>query len=198
VLKAASLPWLVSLVAFDILDHTRIRVSRFHRRDVDDTTYCGAQCHAHLARRLVRVQQGREEIHRGGFEPSHHQGDTGVAWRAHGPDAIPAEQNRLWFNFSKLSRQSPQSSKLTKCAFYSRHRATRVGYDRAATRHSRSAPSADPCLVLAPDFKPLGFRMRTTRDHRGRPGPYRLGRPARYSSLVIRSRAGPADPEQSP
>ena len=75
----------------------------------------------------------KEEVHRGGVEPGHHQGDTGVACRAHGAD----DPSRLVADIAQPAR------------------------GLAALPPDIADPPflSDPCLVLAPDFKPLGLRM---------------------------------------
>jgi hypothetical protein len=81
----------------------------------------------------------KEEVHRGGIEPGHHQGDTGVACRAHGPD----DPSRLVADIAQPARSM------------------------AALPPDIASPPllSDPRLVLAPDFKPLGFWM-SPRDFR--------------------------------
>ena len=75
----------------------------------------------------------KEEVHRGGIEPGHHQGDTGVAFRAYGPN----DPSRLVADIAQPAR------------------------GMAALPPDIAGPPllSDPRLVLAPDFKPLGFRM---------------------------------------
>jgi hypothetical protein len=81
----------------------------------------------------------KKEVHRGGIEPGHHQGDTGVACRAYGPD----DPSRLVTDIAQPAR------------------------GMAALPPDIAGPPllSDPRLVLAPDFKPLGFRM-SLRDFR--------------------------------
>src|SRR5499427_7757186 len=75
-----------------------------------------------------------KEVHRGGIEPGHHQGDAGVASRAYGPD----DPRRLVADIAQTAR------------------------GMAALPPDIAGPAllSDPRLVLAPDFKPLGFGMR--------------------------------------
>ena len=75
----------------------------------------------------------KEEVHRGGIEPGHHQGDAGVARRAYRPD----DPSGLVADIAQPAR------------------------GMAALPPDIAGPPllSDPCLVLAPDFKPLGFRM---------------------------------------
>src|SRR6516225_5824191 len=75
----------------------------------------------------------KEEVHRGGIELSHHQGDTGVACRAYGPD----DPSGLVTDIAQPARGI------------------------AALPPDIASPPllSDPRLVLASDFKPLDFRM---------------------------------------
>src|SRR4029077_16531579 len=75
----------------------------------------------------------QKQVHRGGVEPGHHQGDTGVACRAYRPD----DPSRLVADIAQAAR------------------------GMAALPPNIASPAflSDPRLVLAPDFKPLGFRM---------------------------------------
>ena len=76
---------------------------------------------------------GKEQVHRGGIEPAHHQGDPGVACRAYRPD----DPSRLVADIAQPAR------------------------GMAALPPDIAGPPflSDPRLVLAPDFKPLGLRM---------------------------------------
>ena len=78
-------------------------------------------------------QFGQEQVHRGGIEPGHHQGDTGVAGRAYRTD----DPSRLVADIAQPAR------------------------GMAALPPDIAGPPLlpDPRLVLAPDFKLLGFRM---------------------------------------
>lgn len=79
------------------------------------------------------AELSKKEVHRGGVEPGHHQGDTGVTCRAHGPD----DPSRLVADIAQPT------------------------WGIAALPPDIAGPPllSDTCLVLAPDFKPLGFRM---------------------------------------
>ena len=75
----------------------------------------------------------KEEVHRGGIEPRYHQGHPGVASRAYGAD----DPSRLVADVAQPARGLA-----------------------ALPPDIAGAPFlSDPRLVLAPDFKPLGFRM---------------------------------------
>src|SRR6516225_5465799 len=76
----------------------------------------------------------KENVHRGGIEPGHHQGYTGVACRAYGAD----DPCRLVANI-----------------------AAQPARGIAALPPDIAGPAllSNPRLALAPDFKPLGFRM---------------------------------------
>jgi hypothetical protein len=75
----------------------------------------------------------QKQVHRSGVEPDHHQGDTAVACRAYGPD----DPSRLVADITQPAR------------------------GMAALPPDIASPPflSDPRLVLAPDFKLLGFRM---------------------------------------
>ena len=75
----------------------------------------------------------QKQVHRRGVEPGHHQGDAGVACRAYRAD-----------NPSRLVADIAQAAR-----------------GMAALPPDISSPAflSDPRLVLAPDFKPLCFRM---------------------------------------
>ena len=77
----------------------------------------------------------KEEAHRGSIEPGHHQGDTGVARRAHGPD----DPGRLKTDIAQPAR----------------------GLAALPPDVAGAPLLPDPRLVLAPDFKPLGLGMRS-------------------------------------
>jgi hypothetical protein len=98
--------------------------------------------HQHNAMRTWRdglAEFGKEEVHRGGVEAGHHQGDTSVAGRAYRAD----DPSRLVADIAQPARGI------------------------AALPPDIAGPPLlpDPRLVLAPDFKPLGFRVRL-RDFR--------------------------------
>ena len=79
------------------------------------------------------TELSQEEVHCGSVEPGHHQGDTSVTGRAHGPD----DPSRLEADIAQPAR------------------------GMAALPPDIAGPPllSDPCLVLAPDFQPLGLRM---------------------------------------
>jgi hypothetical protein len=81
----------------------------------------------------------KKEVHRGGVESGHHQGNPGVACRAHRPD----DPGRLVADIAQPA------------------------WGMAALPPDIAGPPllSDPRLVLAPDFKPLGLRIRQ-RDFR--------------------------------
>jgi hypothetical protein len=81
----------------------------------------------------------KKEVHRGGVESGHHQGNPGVAGRAHRPD----DPRRLVADIAQPA------------------------WGMAALPPHIAGPPllSDPRLVLAPDFKPLGLRIRQ-RDFR--------------------------------
>jgi hypothetical protein len=92
--------------------------------------------HQHNAMRTGRdglSEFCKEEVHRGGVDPGHHQGDTSVACRAYGPD----DPSRLVADITQPAR------------------------GMAALPPDIASPPflSDPRFVLAPDFKLLGFRM---------------------------------------
>ena len=92
--------------------------------------------HQHNAVRIWRdglSEFSKEEVHRSGVEPGHHQGDTGVARRTYGPD----DPSRLVADIAQPAR------------------------GMAALPPDVAGPPflPDPRLVLAPDFKPRGLRM---------------------------------------
>jgi hypothetical protein len=98
--------------------------------------------HQHNAMRPWRdglSEFSKEEVHRGGIEPGHHQSDTGVAGRAYGPD----DPSRLVADIAQPARGI------------------------AALPPDIAGPPflSNPRLVLAPDFKALGFWM-SLRDFR--------------------------------
>ena len=93
--------------------------------------------HQHNAMRPGRdglTELSQEEVHCGGIEPGHHQGDAGVTGRAYGPD----DPSRLMADIAQPAR------------------------GMASLPPDIAGPPllSDACLVLAPDFKLLGFRMR--------------------------------------
>jgi hypothetical protein len=90
-------------------------------------------------RRDGLAEFSKEKVHRGGIEPGQHQGDTGVACRAYGAD----DPSRLVADIAQPARGV------------------------AALPPDIAGPPLlpNPRLVLAPDFKPLGSRMRL-RDFR--------------------------------
>src|SRR5690348_17631281 len=117
--------------------------------------------HQHNAMRPWRdglSEFSKEQVHRGSIEPGHHQGDTGVACRAHGPD----DPSRLVADIAQPAR------------------------GMAALPPDIAGPPllSDPRLVLAPDFKPLGFRMglRDFRQAGSKPPFLRLAGPSRCSA----------------
>src|SRR5499427_4727096 len=92
--------------------------------------------HQHNAVRTGRdglAEFGKEQVHCGGIEPGHHQSDTGVACRAYGAD----DPSRLVADIAQPAR------------------------GMAALPPDIAGPPLlpDPRLVLAPDFKSLGFGM---------------------------------------
>ena len=93
--------------------------------------------HQHNAMRIWRdglSEFSQEQVHRSGVEPGHHQGDTGVAGRTYGPD----DPSRLVADIAQPARGIA-----------------------ALPPDIAGAPFlSDPCLVLAPDFKPLGLGVR--------------------------------------
>ena len=93
--------------------------------------------HQHNAMRIGRdglSEFSKEEVHRSGVEPGHHQGDTGVTRRTYGPD----DPSRLVADIAQPARGIA-----------------------ALPPDIAGAPFlSDPCLVLAPDFKPLGLGVR--------------------------------------
>src|SRR5215510_4798042 len=80
------------------------------------------------------TELSQEEVHCGSVEPGHHQGDAGVTGRAYGPD----DRSRLVADIAQPAR------------------------GMATLPPDIAGPPllSDACLVLAPDFKLLGFRMR--------------------------------------
>ena len=76
---------------------------------------------------------GKEQVHCGGIEPGHHQSDTGVASRAYGAD----DPRRLVADIAQPAR----------------------GTAALPPDIAGASLLPDLRLVLAPDFKPLGFRM---------------------------------------
>ena len=72
-------------------------------------------------------------MHRGGIEPGHHQGDTGVACRADGAD----DPSGLVADITQPAR----------------------GMTALPPDIAGPPLLPNPRLVLAPDFKPLDFRM---------------------------------------
>jgi hypothetical protein len=97
------------------------------------------QHNAMRARRDGLAEFGKEQVHCGGIESGHYQGHTGVACRAYGAD----DPSGLVADIAQPARGI------------------------AALPPDIVGPPLlpDPRLVLAPDFKPLGFRMRL-RDFR--------------------------------
>src|SRR5262249_2681415 len=92
--------------------------------------------HQHYAMRSGRhglSELSKKQVHRGGVEPSHYQGDTGVACRAYGPN----DPGRLVADITQHAR----------------------GIAALPPRIASPPLLSNPRLVLAPDFKPLGFRM---------------------------------------
>jgi hypothetical protein len=87
----------------------------------------------------------QEQVHRSGVEPGHHQGDTGVARRAYGPD----DPSRLVADIAQPAR----------------------GLATLPPDIAGAPFLSDPRLVLAPDFKPLGLgvRLRDFRQAVGKP-----------------------------
>ena len=81
----------------------------------------------------------KEQVHRGGIEPGHHQSDTSVASRAYGAD----DPSRLIADIAPPAR----------------------GIAALPPDIAGAPLLPDPRFVLAPDFKLLGLRMRL-RDFR--------------------------------
>ena len=79
------------------------------------------------------TELSQKEVHCGSVEPGHHQGDAGVTGRAYGPD----DPSRLVADIAQPAR------------------------GMATLPPDIASPPflSDPRFVLAPDFKPLGFRM---------------------------------------
>jgi len=75
----------------------------------------------------------KEQVHRGGIEPGHHQGDAGVASRAYRPD----DPCRLVADIAQPAR----------------------GMAALPPDIAGASLLPDPRFVLAPDFKPLGLGM---------------------------------------
>jgi len=93
--------------------------------------------HQHNAMRTGRdglSEFSKKQVHRGGIQPGHHQGDASVACRADGPE----DPCRLVTDIAQPAR----------------------GIAALPPDIAGPALLSDPCLVLAPDFKPLGLRMR--------------------------------------
>jgi hypothetical protein len=85
------------------------------------------------ARRDGLAEFGEKQVHCGGIEPGHYQGHTGVACRAHGAD----DPSGLVADIAQPAR----------------------GIAALPPDIAGSPLLPDPRLVLAPDFKLLGFRM---------------------------------------
>src|SRR6516162_11180689 len=84
-------------------------------------------------RRDGLAEFSKEQVHRGGIEPGHHQGDTGVASRAYRPD----DPCRLVADIAQPAR----------------------GMAALPPDIAGASLLPDPRFVLAPDFKPLGLGM---------------------------------------